>query len=115
MDLDAGCGTMGASMRGLLHPLACLALVAGVLAFASPADAQVFKPRTGTAARPSPVKTAAAPAPAKKPAGAATAAKKPAHHAAKKRGKKHDDDEDTVVVDDNDKDKDTDDVKVTDD
>jgi hypothetical protein len=93
MDLVAGCGTIGDPMRGLLLS----ALVAGVLALASRADAQVFKPRTGTAA-----------APVKKPAKAA-----PAHHATKKRGKKKADDEDTVVVDDNDKD--TDDVKVKDD
>lgn len=101
MDLPAGCGTIGDPMRGLLLS----ALVAGVLACAGRADAQVFKPRTGTAAKPAPTKTAAA-APAKKAA-------KPAHHAAKKRGKKKDEDEDTVVVDDNDKD--SDDVKVKDD
>ena len=104
-------------MRGPLCSLACLALVAGVLAFARPVDAQVFKPRTGTAAKPAPAKAAPAPAtPAKKPTVAAAAKKPakaaPARHAGKKHGKKRDEDEDTVVVDDNDKD--TDDVKVTD-
>ena len=104
MDLPAGCGTIGDPMRGLLLS----ALVAGVLAFAGRADAQVFKPRTGTAAKPAPTKTADA-APTK----TAVAAKKPAKaaHHARKRGKKKDEDEDTVVVDDND----SDDVKVKDD
>jgi hypothetical protein len=103
------------SMRSWLLPV-----VACVVLLAATAHAQVFKPRTGSAARPAPVKTAAAPttvaaAPAKKPTApvATAAAKKPPRHAGKKHGKKRDADEDTVVVDDNDGD--TDDVKVTDD
>ncbi|HEY0192078.1 MAG TPA: hypothetical protein VGC42_13250 [Kofleriaceae bacterium] len=89
--------------------------VASLVALAAPrAQAQVFKPRNGSAAKGTPTKPAVASKPADKssdkPAEKPAVAKKRPVAAAKKpkKHKKSDDDDDTVTVED-------DDVKISDD